>query len=111
MEKKFTQGVWQVADCISNSERYLAVWKDKDKVICLVSPKSKETEDDLANAKLMAAAPELLESLEDLVSYSKSLIYWLEHYGAVNMTTGKQAIARLENQVEKSNQAIKKALE
>lgn len=71
MNTKHTPGNWNVADSINRTEnsRELAVWSEQDRVICLVSPKELENDEDLANAKLIAAAPEMLEALKKMRTY------------------------------------------
>lgn len=65
MKAKHTPGPWEVADFISNDKtRHLAVWKDEAITICLISPKETENDQDIANARLIAAAPDMLEELK-----------------------------------------------
>lgn len=61
-----TPGKWEVADYLDRQtgKRSLAVWVGQDKTICLVSPKESETEEDYANAELIASAPQLKADLE-----------------------------------------------
>lgn len=76
MEAKHTPGEWQVADYIApeDNSRHLAVWKGEERVICLVSPKEKEDEHDLANAKLIAAAPKILQDrINDRMAFAEIL--------------------------------------
>lgn len=76
MEKKYTPGPWHVgwASPESKESSTLAVWQ-KDvldsgfgSVICKVSPEATMNGADEANAKLIAAAPELLEALDAMLS-------------------------------------------
>ena len=72
METKFTQGKWEIADYLDREtgQRSLAVWVGEQKTICLVSPKGTETEEDFQNAKLIAAAPDMLRTLEEIMEFS-----------------------------------------
>lgn len=70
---KFTKGKWEVADYLNDTthQRVLAVWlggtfkTENDRVICLISPKETETEEDIANAQLIAVAPEMYEAMQE----------------------------------------------
>lgn len=66
--KKFSKGNWMVADYqnADNDNRVLAVWTTNDsRCVCLVSPKETETEGDMANAQLIAVAPEMYEAMQE----------------------------------------------
>ena len=43
--------------------------------------------------------------------YAESLLYWMEQYRPITMTAEKQAVNQLKQQIEKSKQSIKKALD
>ncbi len=65
-----------------------------------------------ANAKLIAAAPELLEVLSELIMYSNSFIEWVNH-DCINSngTNVKAARTFLQNKIKLSQEVIKKATE
>ena len=80
MQGKWTPGPWQVMYSTDKSgECALAVWIDEaydgmvGSPICKVSPESCETEQDKANAQLIAASPELFEALINLWPYIQDL--------------------------------------
>ena len=66
-----TKGEWQVGDYITRNDnkRHLAVWAGFESTVCLVSPKNQETKEDYANAKLIAAAPDLLDVAKKMRAY------------------------------------------
>lgn len=92
MEKKFTKGEWidlkrSVGVCISDSVFgicYVCNWMSK-----------KESE---ANAKLIAAAPELLEALNDLVLAS-------------DLSSNSPVVGNWNELIKNAKNAIKKATE
>lgn len=92
---------WVVADFMDPTGRYLAVWPAvirngaRGCPVCLITTKQGETEKDYANAKLIAAAPELLEVLIDELQFIE------EWNGNGNYT----------QRIEKIKEAIKKATE
>lgn len=71
METKHTPGQWKVAEkgCDNLTEKHIA-WTNFMEVI---GPKNGDTskDEDSANAKLIAAAPELLEALQFAVKFIK----------------------------------------
>jgi hypothetical protein len=68
-EFKGTRGPWKIGTAISLPTKDLAVFPSAETglCICLVSPKGCISYEDEANAKLIAAAPELLSALQALV--------------------------------------------
>ena len=77
---KHTPGPWKTGFYELQEAEYdaLSVWPgtvkdgEKGQPICLVSPENKITDVDEANANLIAAAPELLEALEEIVNIRNS---------------------------------------
>ena len=63
-----TKGPWRVEACKSRGDEYRYVRTDDPRlrVICRVPLDHIDGREDEANARLIAAAPELLEALEDL---------------------------------------------
>jgi len=78
METKFTSGPWKWMDMLDNrnNPHAYAVWQDKERKylndsfgrkICHTPDGT--TEENRANARLIAAAPELLEALQSIQLY------------------------------------------
>ncbi|MFC6998031.1 hypothetical protein [Rufibacter roseus] len=82
MENRFTPGPWHVGYASPESKENctLAVWQKEaldsgfGSVICKVSPELTANVTDEANARLIAAAPELLEALEELSGLMQGVI-------------------------------------
>ena len=101
MENKFTQGEWEVAsvDYVENTKQLHVLVKGKGGLVCTLfhlSGASSVKEEAEANAKLIAAAPDMLEALNDLVEHIVSVLPF-----------GKQDIKK----ILAAKQAIKKATE
>lgn len=64
MEAKHTKGEWKAR----NNDNYCLVYSELHGGITLCNHEGKHKEEHEANAKLIAAAPDLLEALQDLVS-------------------------------------------
>jgi hypothetical protein len=104
METKFTKGKWSYAES-SNEVDYLVY---VDGLPCLfislnygVDPKYIDKEETEANAKLIAAAPDMLEALNEMVKNLSSYVYGLK------IRDGFSELLALEN----AKKAIKKATE
>lgn len=85
-EPKFTKGPWGVSDCRTKETKFpphkgqewimemleiAAFKKDSDKLVCVARIDHRVNrlpidEEDIANADLIAAAPDMYEALEDL---------------------------------------------
>ena len=97
MEKKFTKGKWKLdADFI---------FSENDEVICDTNPIGitktvfrRSEEEFLANGRLIAAAPELLEALNDLII-------------ADELSSVRPAICCWDDLINKAKETIKKATE
>ena len=95
MEKKFTQGAWEYRPAISTNCFYIetADKTHKNSFIGEVGGGLQTKHEIEANAKLIAAAPDLLEALEDL-------------YNAID-----SCVDLTPDVLRKADKAIKKALE
>ena len=100
MEKKFTEGTWVV-----DSDFITVEVNGIDEVICDLDPegvwptvyqRSEEEKD--ANAKLIAAAPKLLEALNDLVLAS-------------DLSSNSPVVGNWNELINNAKKAIKKAIE
>lgn len=90
-DKMHTPGPWKVAAAS------LDVWEDGGYTICEVYPPSANSPEKVANARLIAAAPELLEALEMLMpqypsrgmcdEYDRAM--WENAEAAIAKATGK----------------------
>ena len=99
---KHTPGPWITRAGETNDKygRTLGVVVDESnndgvsKAVCYVSPESDITDEDVANAKLIAAAPELLEALKELQAYANKTI---GNHGPIAMWSKvREAIAKTE---------------
>ncbi len=61
---KFTHGKW-IASTIHHNANNAFVYGENNEIICEVTSRPKELS--LANAKLIAAAPQLLEALKNMI--------------------------------------------
>lgn len=88
---KHTPGPWKVSDDVDET-----VWvsaKAQDNVICDIvgriwdfeAKTSQITDEDIANARLIAAAPEMLEALENIV-------WSLDHLDDIDIRNQKESI-------------------
>lgn len=100
---KHTSGPWIIGDSIDKdtSERFLSVWPENlsTPAICRVSPKKDETDLDFANAKLIAAAPDLLEACQALLKRNEQLYRMVEYpredmSGETSLQLAKAAIKK-----------------
>lgn len=69
---KFTEGEWEVANGLLVGEQVLFIHVFGKQVLCRLTKQvdtTPLTEEDVANAHLMAAAPEMYELLEDFVDF------------------------------------------
>ena len=89
MSEKFTKGPWGVSDCRTKETKYpphkgqewvmemleiAAFKKDSDKLVCVARIDHRVNrlsidEEDIANANLIAAAPDMYDALEVFCSY------------------------------------------
>lgn len=65
---KGTQGVWDTVEINITDYKQLAIVSDKKVIAHVYLPDYKIEEDHAANAKLIAAAPKMLEIINELVS-------------------------------------------
>ena len=72
-EKKHTPGPWKIGRLIDKyEEQYLGVFNgeasegEKTPAVCILSRIADATETDAANARLIRAAPEMLDLLEEI---------------------------------------------
>jgi hypothetical protein len=87
MENKHTKGEW-IKQTYSNGS--IAVYSEADGIDIAVIPPTKRQEEVTANANLIAAAPELLESLQavyaallELDNSEPAYQWWIKHHKAV----------------------------
>lgn len=64
-KEKFTPGPWEVGYGLLDGG-YLGIWKSgSETVVARISPTDRETDEDKANAHLIAAAPDMYAALEE----------------------------------------------
>ena len=97
MESKFTKGDWEVNPRASRNVRCGNVTIAN----CSSGQNGENEEEEIANAQLIASAPDLLESLYELISLKK----WKEEFGKDEWYLEKQPIAW-----EKAQKSLEKAL-
>lgn len=96
--QKHTPGPWKVSENISmKGFTHLAIttnpiYKSKDWFICSITPQHLKREADEANARLIAAAPELLRALKNIAND----IYYAEFGNTPEYEQAQQAIAKAE---------------
>ena len=85
-----TKGPWRVEACKSRGDEYRYVRTDDPRlrVICRVPLDHIDGREDEANARLIAAAPELLEALEDLALQADAVLHEAD---AASPETGMRA--------------------
>lgn len=111
METKHTKGEWKVSECIPNAilalEGNIEINNGDWSIACVFTDCGYD-EEPQANAKLIAAAPELLDALIHTLNELKMS---LANQGAVLGMTMEKINEMLEshNIVKKAEQAIKKA--
>lgn len=102
METKFTKGEWKttIADC-SDYLLCAVISESEDRVICHTTVDNKMSkEEQKANAKLIAAAPEMFNALEELLAQVKQF---------TDGNIGEQDYFR--DEISNAKKAIKKATE
>lgn len=78
---------WELKETIVYDEKALTVMCD-ERVICLVTPIAHKDEEDEANANLIAAAPELLDALIEVVRISdRNHIAWINAKEVIRKAT------------------------
>ena len=84
---KHTAGPWRIQESfVNNGQRWSILFRDDSK--WLASVLHNNNDESMANAKLMAAAPELLEALESLLEQTRQ-------YGhTAEITAAEAAIAK-----------------
>lgn len=87
MSKKHTPGSWK-AVAATPDERTFVETQDGDRLICFVEGSVGDNHSDYANARLIAAAPDLLKALERCISA-------LAANGAPNCEAVKEARAAI----------------
>ena len=70
-KEKFTQGEWNI--CENWDEDYIEIGTSSQPEICLVNKYSIEENEAKVNAKLIAAAPDMLEALQNLENDDNSI--------------------------------------
>ena len=88
-EQKHTPGPWEVEQGYSGSRGQIAVTNHDNFnrtgcCICLIAPVSNYTEEDKANARLIAAAPDMLAALEKLDEMRKDFFIPDDELGAID---------------------------
>jgi hypothetical protein len=103
-------GVWKIEPFMHNSpekhqEIIVRVDSDNFKQVAIGSIYDMDTEKGKANAKLIAAAPELLEALSWFVDFPKEDIKnWIKQGRPITITVSSEGFSKAES-------AIKKAIE
>jgi hypothetical protein len=96
-ETKFTPGPWVATYWYNDFQDFLVIFPrreilaKRDGPICKICPEHSETETDVANANLIAAAPELLDALQGMVN-----VYESEGLGLLPEPEYKAALAAIE---------------
>lgn len=93
MSAQHTPGAWHVAP---SNRGNLCVFGEiehkqegySENCICMVTPLHAQTAIDQANARLIAAAPELLEALEDAVAYPTTGNWYTKAAAAIAKAKG-----------------------
>lgn len=71
-EFKGTQGIWAVENVSNPNGSFYKVKVDNSESICNIT--TRDTERSRLNAQLIAAAPELLEALQNVFVHAKTII-------------------------------------
>jgi hypothetical protein len=114
MEFKGTKGEWKICESFlenskDNKNSVVIFSKDREHssikdypyaMVCSISPLLSFNKEDEANAKLIAAAPELLKALQLVAS---------ELFHAIECINGLES-AKLSTTIKKADEAINKAL-
>jgi hypothetical protein len=105
METKHSPGPWKLGLSKNDNEPImLAIFPqsakegERSKIICLISEAEKIHDYDILNAKLIASAPELLESLIKILDNFKSCI----EGGNGQLETDAEDIAKAEAVIKKA---------
>lgn len=65
MKPKHTPGPWKV----ESNEEFIEIWNNNTWIANVQTEHKHHTVDNFANARLIAAAPELLDALEDAITF------------------------------------------
>ncbi len=106
METKHTEGEWTMSKQDSNMYSVHAPGRLNGTPVAMINPFNKDVHPEAveANAKLMTAAPELLEQLSEITE----LVEGLKELGAFNGMSAKHAISEINF---RSKKAIRRATE
>ena len=84
---KHTPGPWEVSNLLRS---YGSVYVRADRNFVRIYDEWKSEEMQLANARLIASAPELLEALQNLDANPELTSAWLQASAAIAKATGEQ---------------------
>ncbi|MGI9141650.1 MAG: hypothetical protein ACR2IJ_00515 [Fluviibacter sp.] len=100
---EYTKGPWQLDSESLRGDSYTAIngegWDELATVVTRMKLETKDSAEGLANARLIAAAPELLEALEGMVAmFADHAQYDEDGHEIAAVTVAQMAIAKAKGQ-------------